>query len=138
MAEVSRSIVTKFRAQELSNIAIAFCRAGHGSVLSRNRRETDPLEPAVMFLKELARECSTRVNEFQPQHLANTAWAYAKMGLLSHPDSTSLLQAISTRVVSCQIVTHSDFKETPKEQTKTIFIQNFVRLKNSIFVYFAI
>jgi len=103
VARVAPPLLPRFRAQELSNIAVAFSRAATGNTLARgqlSRTSNSPLIPAVRFMSALAAECCERVRDLQPQHLANTAWAFSKTNVLNPQEAGQFLTAVASAALT--------------------------------------
>lgn len=96
--------LTNFRSQELSNTAWAFAKgtADHRDMkeLMASGKAGNPLSTIADFLHALAYNCTRRTKHFYPQHLANTAWSFAKMeSLLRRTDIVHLFDALADAAI---------------------------------------
>jgi len=94
--EVARCVgdrLEDFGGQELSNTVWAYSRALQGSSYLKNGGR--PGTVVASFMRQLAVATERRAPEFEPQQIANAAWAFTKADVLSAPELMRLFEALA-------------------------------------------
>ena len=102
-----------FKGQEISNLAVAFCRSAHGV----SHESSPSFMPMREMTTTMADQCSIRTGELQAQHVANTTWAFVKLGL-SNP---SILGKYLERVCATLCKENAVFFMKPQEVANIIW-----------------
>lgn len=109
LADASKLV--NYRPQELSNTAVAFCRACSGVTFAIHSTSSS-IGRVAAYLEKLSLKSLDCMHKLEPQHIANTIWAFVKLGVLSRERLVDLLTAGVQEAVSGRILKRLKPQET--------------------------